>query len=74
MAWPYVVRGREEGRPYALAFVDIRMPGGWDGIETIEEIWKAEAAMEMVICTGFSDYSARDIASKLRPQRPTASP
>jgi PAS domain S-box-containing protein len=61
-----VLRAREEGRPYALAFVDIRMPGGWDGIETIEQIWKADPAMEMVICTAFSDYSARDIAGKLR--------
>src|SRR5215212_9609330 len=24
-----------EGRPFALAFVDIRMPPGWDGVETI---------------------------------------
>src|ERR1022692_815364 len=30
-----------EGRPYALAFVDIRMPPGWDGVETITHLWKA---------------------------------
>src|ERR1035438_9459894 len=24
-----------EGRPYSLAFVDVRMPPGWDGVETI---------------------------------------
>src|ERR1700683_578488 len=24
-----------EGRPYAMAFVDMRMPPGWNGIETI---------------------------------------
>src|SRR5580658_2748974 len=30
----------EQGNPYALAFVDIRMPPGWDGIETIKHIWE----------------------------------
>jgi len=29
-----------EGRPYALAFVDVRMPPGWDGVETTSKIWK----------------------------------
>jgi len=27
-----------EGRPYAMAFVDMRMPPGWDGLETIEHL------------------------------------
>jgi two-component system NtrC family sensor kinase len=29
------------GKPYALAFVDMRMPPGWDGVETIEHIWRS---------------------------------
>src|SRR4051812_14262557 len=29
-----VEQARKEGRPYAMAFVDVRMPPGWDGIET----------------------------------------
>src|SRR5688572_613363 len=29
----------EENRPYALAFVDVRMPPGWDGIETTQRLW-----------------------------------
>src|SRR5262249_9323274 len=33
-----VQRSIEEGRPYALAFVDIRMPPGWDGIRTVRSI------------------------------------
>lgn len=61
-----VVRARDAGRPYAVAFVDVRMPPGWDGIETIDRIWKADPALEVVICTAFSDYSAHDIARKLR--------
>src|SRR5271156_3654512 len=29
-----------ENRPYAMAFVDVRMPPGWDGVETTANIWK----------------------------------
>src|SRR5579862_7014359 len=61
-----VISARQSNRPYAVAFVDIRMPPGWDGIETIAHLWKADPALEIVICTAYSDYSARDIACKLR--------
>src|SRR5438477_13188283 len=29
----FIQRSLGEGRPYAMAFVDVRMPPGWDGIE-----------------------------------------
>src|SRR5580700_10808426 len=61
-----VTRAREEGRPYSVAFVDVRMPPGWDGIETIGYLWKADPALEIVLCTAFSDYSLQDIARQLR--------
>src|SRR5688572_19438976 len=32
--WERVGEASAEGRPYAMAFVDVRMPPGWDGIET----------------------------------------
>ena len=47
----------EAGRPYALAFVDVRMPPGWDGIETISRLWKPHPDLQIVICTAYSDYS-----------------
>ncbi|HEY2341763.1 MAG TPA: hybrid sensor histidine kinase/response regulator, partial [Chthoniobacteraceae bacterium] len=47
----------DEGRPYALAFIDVRMPPGWDGIETIGHIWRAYPELQVVICTAYSDYS-----------------
>src|SRR5436309_1726660 len=31
-----------EGKPYAMAFVDVCMPPGWDGIETIIRLWQAD--------------------------------
>ena len=52
-------------RPYALAFVDIRMPPGWDGIETIERIWKVDPEIQVVICTAYSDYNWRDIERRI---------
>ena len=35
-----VQRALAADRPYALAFVDVRMPPGWDGIETVSRIWQ----------------------------------
>lgn len=60
-----IVQARDEGQPYALTFVDIRMPPGWDGVETIERIFPAEPHIHVVICSAYSDYSASDIMSRL---------
>ncbi len=52
-----VRRAAEAGRPYAMAFVDVRMPPGWDGVETISRIWETYPELQIVICTAYSDYS-----------------
>src|SRR5436305_1864694 len=54
-----------EGAPYAVAFVDVRMPPGWDGIETISRIWKEFPDLQIVICTAYSDYSWDEIAKSI---------
>jgi CheY-like chemotaxis protein len=54
-----------EHRPYSLAFVDMRMPPGWDGLQTIEAIWREYPDLEVVICTAYSEYSDRDIVARL---------
>jgi two-component system cell cycle sensor histidine kinase/response regulator CckA len=51
--------------PYALAFVDVRMPPGWDGVETLEHLWKACPDLQAVICTAYSDYSWQEIFTRL---------
>jgi signal transduction histidine kinase/chemotaxis response regulator CheB len=51
--------------PYALAFIDVRMPPGWDGIETTERIWKIDPALQVVICTAYSDYSWEAMVARL---------
>ncbi len=53
------------GDPYALAFIDMRMPPGWDGIETIKRIWEIDPYIQMVICTAYSDHSWEDITNEL---------
>jgi signal transduction histidine kinase len=54
-----------EGRPYSLAYVDVRMPNGWDGIETINRIWQEHGDLLVVICTAFSDHSWEEIQARL---------
>ena len=54
-----------QNRPYELAFVDMRMPPGWDGLVTIEHIWKTDPNIQVVICTAYSDYSWEDISQQL---------
>jgi PAS domain S-box-containing protein len=49
--------GLAKGKPYAVAFVDMRMPPGWDGLETIDHLWQVDRDLEVVICTAYSDYS-----------------
>lgn len=60
-----VTRAVAEGRPYALAFIDVRMPPGWDGIETTAEIWKVDPQVQVVICTAYSDYSWDKMTARL---------
>jgi len=62
-----VRKAAQEGRPYALAFVDVRMPPGWDGIETVARIWQEYPDLEVVICTAYSDYSWDEMMEKLGP-------
>jgi len=52
-------------RPFAMAFMDIRMPPGWDGIETTLRLWEEAPDLEVVICTAHTDYSWQDMLRQL---------
>jgi len=54
-----------QGRPNAVAFVDVRMPPGWDGVETIGHIWREDPTLQVVICTAYSDHSWAEIVGEL---------
>ncbi len=53
------------GKPYALAFVDMRMPPGWDGLTTIGKLWAIDPQLQIVICTAYSDRSWSEIQAAL---------
>lgn len=55
----------QAGRPYALAFVDMRMPPGWDGLVTIGKLWEIDPELNVVICTAHSDHSWEEIQAEL---------
>ncbi|MFO1066527.1 MAG: EAL domain-containing protein [Pirellulales bacterium] len=61
-----VRRAAAECSPFALAFVDMRMPQGWDGVETIEHLWQVDPELQVVVCTAFSDQVWEDIVRRLR--------
>jgi signal transduction histidine kinase len=60
-----IEKSLQGNHPYAMAFVDVRMPPGWDGIETTAQIWKKYPELQVVICTAYSDYSWQDMLKKL---------
>jgi CheY-like chemotaxis protein len=62
-----VERALAEGRPYAMAFVDFRMPPGWDGIETTKRLWQVCPELQIVICTAFADCSWSEVLEDLKP-------
>jgi len=53
------------GRPFAIAFIDMRMPPGWDGLETIERLWAVDPDVQVVICSAHSDYDWGDVVARL---------
>jgi diguanylate cyclase (GGDEF)-like protein len=55
----------ERGEPYAMAFVDMRMPPGWDGLKTIEELWKVDPDVQVVICSAHTDYDWSEVIERL---------
>jgi len=55
---------------YALAFVDMRMPPGWDGLQTIEKLWSVDPSLQVVICSAYSDYDWDEVLGRLnRPDK-----
>ena len=55
----------EDKRPYSLVFLDMRMPPGWDGLETMVHIWELDPKVQIVICTAYSDYSWEEIVARV---------
>src|SRR5919108_6265003 len=54
-----------EERPYAMAFIDMRMPPGWDGLETILHLWEIDPHVQVVICSAHADYDWTEVVARL---------
>ncbi len=60
-----VKSAKEAGHPYAMAFVDMRMPPGWNGVTTIQHLWEEDPTLEIVICTAYSEVSWEETIESL---------
>ena len=57
-----VIEAETKSDPFSLIFMDVRMPPGIDGIQTVKLLRNDYPHLEFVICTAFSDYSWEQIA------------
>ncbi len=60
-----ILAAQSAGQPYMIAFCDMRMPPGWDGLKTLEHIIKKDSDIQLIICTAFSDHSFEEINARL---------
>ncbi len=60
-----VKQARSRQEPFAMAFMDVQMPPGWDGVQTVQRLWEVEPDLQIVFCTAYSDYSWADLAERL---------
>jgi DNA-binding LytR/AlgR family response regulator len=63
--WLMVQQALKDNRPYAMAFVDVRMPPGWDGVETVARIWEVCPELQVVVCTAYTDYSWDEMRARV---------
>ncbi len=58
----------DNGEPFAVAFLDVRMPPGPDGVWTAEHIRKIDPNIQIVMMTGYSDFDISEIARRVPPE------
>lgn len=62
-----VDKALHDENPFAVIFMDIRMPPGNDGVWAAEQIRKLDPAVEIILVTGFTDLDPKDIARRVPP-------
>lgn len=60
-----VARSMELDKPYALIYMDVRMPPGINGIEATRKIWEVDPFVEAIICTAYSDFTWDEIITRI---------
>jgi len=63
-AYEMVQEALRQNKPYALIFLDIKMPPGWDGVITLEHIWKIDKKVQVVLCSAHSIYSWKEVVER----------
>jgi predicted signal transduction protein with EAL and GGDEF domain len=54
---------RSAGRPFAVVFIDVRMPPGIDGIQTTARLLDVDPEVGIVICSAYSDHSWEEMTA-----------
>lgn len=62
-----VTRAVQDGKPFAMAFLDIRMPPGPDGIWAAAEIRKLDPLLNIIMVTAYPDMPPLDVARRVPP-------
>lgn len=57
----------EDNKPFAVVFLDVRMPPGPDGVWAAEQIRALDPYTEIVMVTGYADTKPEEIASRVPP-------
>lgn len=64
-AYNIVKKSLEDGDPIAVIYMDVRMPPGWDGIETTRRIREIDKDVEVVIITAYNEKPLSDIVNNI---------
>lgn len=56
---------KDQTKTFDMVFMDIRMPPGMDGVETVTRLWAIDPGLHVAICTAFSDYLHEEISNRL---------
>ena len=54
--------------PFAVIFLDMRMPNGWSGLETAVQIRKLDEHVRIVLVSAYTDYTLKEIRSEIGPR------
>jgi signal transduction histidine kinase len=58
-------KAKSHDSPFAVAFLDVRLPNGWDGIETVERLWDEDPGVQVVLCTAYPDFGWSEVLPRL---------
>ncbi len=60
-----VLDALEEGDPYAVIYVDIQMPPGWNGIQTAHKIMRADPLVRIILITAYTSFTVDEIREEI---------